>query len=249
MPTDTATAHRRGHFEIIAHRGTPRERPENSLPGFRRALEYGANGIELDVHLTADGVIVVHHDSALRPPGDHPAADGPSLEIHDLTYEAIRAHPLAPGVPIPTLGEVLDLTGPRATLYIEVKAAAAAGAVVNCVSQTGCVCAVHGFDHRVALRVSEIAPAIPTGILLDSYLIDPASALGNARARDYWQRWDMINAALVTRIHAAGGRVIAWTVDECRGRATSLHARCRRRVHRRVRRDEQPTLNVATLIS
>jgi glycerophosphoryl diester phosphodiesterase len=214
VPTDTTTAHRRGHFEIIAHRGTPRERPENSLPGFRRALEYGANGIELDVHLTADGVIVVHHDSALHPPRDRPAAGGPSLEIRALTYDAILAHPLASGVPVPTLAEVLDLASGRATLYIEVKAAAAAAAVVSCVSQTRCVCAVHGFDHRVALRVSEIAPAIPTGILLDSYLIDPASALGNAHARDYWQRWDMIDADLVARIHAAGGRVIAWTVND-----------------------------------
>ena len=53
-------------MEIIAHRGTPRELPENSLPGFARALEAGAQGIELDVHLTADGVVVVHHDPVLH---------------------------------------------------------------------------------------------------------------------------------------------------------------------------------------
>ena len=212
--TDTLPAHRRGHFEIIAHRGTPRERPENSLPGFQRALEYGANGIELDVHLTADGVVVVHHDTALHAPVGSPASSAPPLEIHQLTYDAIRARPLAPGVPIPTLAEVLELAGSTATLYIEVKAAAAAAAVVDCIGQSHSTCAVHGFDHRVALRVSEIAPAIPGGILLDSYLIDPAGALRDAGARDYWQRWEMIDADLVTRIHTAGGRVIAWTVND-----------------------------------
>ncbi len=213
MPNDTVPAHRRGHLEIIAHRGTPREHPENSLPGFRRALEYGANGIELDVHLTSDGVVVVHHDSALHAPPPSPGGS-PSLEIRDLTYDAVRARPLAPGVPVPTLAEVLDLVGALATVYIEVKAPAAVDAVVRCAGQTGVSCAIHGFDHRVALRASAIAPGIPGGILLDSYLIDPAAALGDARARDYWQRWDMIDADLVARIHSAGGRMIAWTVND-----------------------------------
>jgi glycerophosphoryl diester phosphodiesterase len=211
--TDTVPAHRRGHFEIIAHRGTPREHPENSLPGFRRALEYGANGIELDVHLTSDGVVVVHHDSALHAP--RPGSGGPpSLEIRDLTYDAVRAHPLAPGVRVPALAEVLDLVGSLATVYIEVKAPAAVDAVVRCVRHTSVSCAIHSFDHRVALRASAVAPGIPGGILLDSYLIDPAAALGDSRARDYWQRWDMIDAELVARIHSASGRVIAWTVND-----------------------------------
>jgi glycerophosphoryl diester phosphodiesterase len=212
--TDTLPAHRRGHLEIIAHRGTPREHPENSLPGFRRALEYGANGIELDVHLTSDGVVVVHHDSALHAPTVSSAGAWPSLEIRDLTYDTVRAHPLAPGVLVPTLTEVLDLVGPLATVYIEVKAPGAVDAVVRCAGHATVSCAIHGFDHRVALRASALAAGMPAGILLDSYLIDPGAALGNAGARDYWQRWDMIDADLIARIHSAGGRVIAWTVND-----------------------------------
>jgi glycerophosphoryl diester phosphodiesterase len=214
VTTDTLPAHRRGQLEVIAHRGTPREHPENSLPGFQQALEYGANGIELDVHLTSDGVVVVHHDPALRGIPPVRAGGSSSLEIRDLTYDAVRAHPLAPEVLVPTLAEVLDLVGPLATVYIEVKAPAAVDAVVLCAGRTGVSCAIHGFDHRVAHRTSTTAPGIPAGILLDSYLIDPAAALRNAGARDYWQRWDMIDADLVARIHAAGGRVIAWTVND-----------------------------------
>ena len=51
---------------LIGHRGAPRERPENTLPSFLRALELQADGIELDVHCTSDRVVVVHHDEIPR---------------------------------------------------------------------------------------------------------------------------------------------------------------------------------------
>src|SRR5664279_1154546 len=56
--------------KLIAHRGISRERPENTLPAFLRALELGADGIELDVHCTKNGVVVVHHDDIpkAKPP-------------------------------------------------------------------------------------------------------------------------------------------------------------------------------------
>lgn len=50
-------------MRVYAHRGASAERPENTLASFRRALELGAQGIELDVHLSRDGVPVVIHDS------------------------------------------------------------------------------------------------------------------------------------------------------------------------------------------
>jgi glycerophosphoryl diester phosphodiesterase len=202
----------RPDLEVIAHRGAPREFPENSLPGFRRALELGADGIELDVHLTADGVAVVHHDAALRPlPSEGP---GPGPNIRALTYEALASRPLAPGLPVPALSEVLAAVGQRAVVYVEIKAPGGEDEVVRCIRASGARCAVHGFDHRVARHIAALAPDIPTGILLDSYLIDPAGALDAARARDYWQHWPLIDAELVTRVHGAGGRVIAWTVND-----------------------------------
>jgi glycerophosphoryl diester phosphodiesterase len=204
--------HRPDHLEVIAHRGAPRQFPENSLPGFRRALELGADGIELDVHLTVDGVAVVHHDAALRALPSESPGSGP--HIRDLTYEALASRPLAPGVPVPSLSEVLAAVGQRAVVYVEIKALEAVREVVRCIQASGARCAVHGFDHRVALHTAALAPDLPTGILVDSYLIDPAGALRAARARDYWPHWSLIDAHLVTRIHAVSGRVIAWTVND-----------------------------------
>jgi len=199
-------------LEIIAHRGAPHELPENSLPGFRRALELGADGIELDVHLTSDGVLVVHHDPLLTAPNDQVDARPP--RISELTWDALADYPIAYGVPIPRLADVLALVGIEATVYVEVKAPGAESEVVRCIRASGSTCAVHGFDHRVSLRSATMAPQIPTGILLDSYLVDAVTALKAARARDYWQRWEFIDAELVAKVHGAGGRVIAWTVDD-----------------------------------
>ena len=53
--------------EIIGHRGAAGLAPENTLASFSRACAIGVSGIELDVHLTADGAVVVHHDYALNP--------------------------------------------------------------------------------------------------------------------------------------------------------------------------------------
>ncbi len=194
--------------EIIAHRGTPREHPENSLPGFARALALGADALELDVHLTADGVPVVHHDPVLGPG----ALAGRPLAA--LTRDELRAHELAPGVPVPTLADVRALAAGRATLYVEVKAVDAEREVVAAIAALGAAAPVHSFDHRVSRRVRALAPDTPVGVLSASYLLDPVGALRAAGARDYWQHWSMVDAPLVAAVHGAGGRVISWTVND-----------------------------------
>lgn len=194
--------------EIIAHRGTPREHPENSLPGFARALAIGADAIELDVHVTADGVPVVHHDAEL--------ATGPHAgrAIAALTLAEVQATALAPGVTVPTLADACALAAGRATVYVEVKARDAEAAVARTLAGLGPRAPVHSFDHRVSRRLRDLLPATPAGVLSTSYLVDTVAALRAADARDLWQHWSMVDAALVRAVHAAGGRVIVWTMND-----------------------------------
>lgn len=211
LPVSRSGRPRRSVVETIGHRGAPREARENTLASFDRALALGVDGIELDVHCSADGVVFAHHDPII--PADAPAAvagraiaDLPSSTLIDA-YRGLDEAP-------PRLDDALDLIGDRALAYVEIKGANIERAVVDVIAASRAACAVHAFDHRAVRRVRELAPAMRTGILLEARLVDPEAALATAAASDYWQRWTMIDCDLVTAVHRAGGRVIAWTVND-----------------------------------
>ena len=200
--------------EVIAHRGASRERIENTLPAFVRAEELGADAIELDVHATRNGIVVVHHDPVPQGTPEDPAlADVP---IARLTLKELRRISLAPNTGIPTLAQVLRTVRAPMRMYVEIKGRGIEAAVVDTIraSPEPDRCAVHGFDHRVVPRVRSIAPEIPGGVLSSSYLIDTVHALRAAGARDYWVWWEHADQALCDAVHEAGGRVIAWTVND-----------------------------------
>jgi glycerophosphoryl diester phosphodiesterase len=194
--------------EKISHRGAHETLPENSIPAFLRAIDLGADAIELDVHATSDGVVVVHHDPDVNAPGET------RRKFVDLAAADLRLFPLAHGVEIPTLKAVLDAIGDRAKVYVEIKATDIEPLVVRCIRESGANCAVHSFDHRIVKTVKAIFPAIRTGVLEVSRHIDPAASLVAAGAEDLWQEASFIDEELVERVHAVRGRVIAWTSDE-----------------------------------
>jgi len=203
-------------FERIGHRGAPREFPENSLPAFRRAFERGANAIELDVHRTADGTVVVHHDPTLAASANRHGGRA----ITDLTIDQVQAVELAPDVGVPTLAEVLAIVPKDGRVYVELKGVGVGDAVISVLANARCEYAVHSFDHAAVARMRDIAPEIPRGILYDER-IDVSAAMRLTDARDVWPKWRLINHETVKRVHDAGGRVIAWTVNSRRA-ASSL---------------------------
>jgi glycerophosphoryl diester phosphodiesterase len=197
-------------LERIAHRGAKLELPENSVPAFRRAFERGADAIELDVHCTRDGVVVVHHDPSVR----QAAGKSKSLGISDTSWHELERAELASGIGLPRLVDVLAMTPAGKTVYVEIKGENIETSVLSVIGASRARCAVHSFDHRAIARCRQIAPDIPRGILFD----DPPAremmrALELTGARDLWPRWDLIDAPFVARAHDAGARVIAWTVN------------------------------------
>jgi glycerophosphoryl diester phosphodiesterase len=190
---------------IIAHRGASRERPENTLAAFARAVELGADGVELDVHRTVDGVLVVHHDYWL--------ADGrPITSLSWTDLDGIRVR----GEPIPRLESVFDTVAGRLRVHVELKGrdtAADASRIITGMASPG-QGAVHAFDHRLMATARSIAPTIPRGVLEVSYTIDLLAAARSVDARDVWRHLEFIDEPLVAAAHAEGRRVIAWTVNQ-----------------------------------
>ncbi|MBX3132979.1 MAG: glycerophosphodiester phosphodiesterase [Gemmatimonadaceae bacterium] len=178
--------------EIIAHRGASRERPENTLAAFERAAELGADGCEFDVHLHGDGVLRIHHD---------PLPSGAAL-------------PTGPAAP-PTLDEVLALHRDRGlTAYAELKGPGCAPGTLAAITASGVRAAVHAFDHRQVAEARRLAPDIPRGVLEVSYPVDALHALKAVGGRDLWRQWPFVDEALVDVAHAAGCRIVAWTVND-----------------------------------
>lgn len=188
----------------IAHRGMPRRVRENTLPSFEAALAAGADGIELDVHATVDGVVVVHHDPHL--PGGVEIAQTPWPELH----RTARAR----GLEIPTLADVCALVDGRSELFVEIKGAHIERQVARILADRRGASAIHSFDHASIRRLSQIDRRLRLGLLFEDRVADVAALLAANGARDAWPQHAIIDATLVEETHAAGGRVIAWTVND-----------------------------------
>jgi glycerophosphoryl diester phosphodiesterase len=188
----------------IAHRGVPRRAPENTLPSFELALELGAEGLELDVHATRDGVVVVHHDATVRA--------GPA--IADLTLAELRRYQPARGVPIPTLIELWEMVAGRAELFVEIKGANIEDLVLGALAGYEGPVAIHSFDHAMIQRLHEDRAPYPLGVLFEEGTAGVAAAMDDFGASDVWPHYPLVDAELLETVHARGGRVIPWTVND-----------------------------------
>jgi glycerophosphoryl diester phosphodiesterase len=159
---------------IVAHRGASTVAPENTMEAFRAGVAAGADAIELDVHLTADGVLAVIHDETLERTTDRTEA------VVGLSFDDIRSadagfaftdadgeHPFrGTGLTVPTLGEVLDWLPAEVGLVVEIKAVAAADATVEALRGREERTTIISFDERAINRVRELNPGLATGLLL-----------------------------------------------------------------------------------
>ena len=196
------------HPEWIGHRGAPREFPENTLPGFLRAVDRGADAVELDVHRTRDGAVVIHHDPMLRQ------LDGSPVAITTLTLAELRDWPLPDGARIPTLADVMDALGDSATVYVELKGDGVGDAAVDVALEFGHWFAFHSFDHDAVLGLQARYPDLDYGLLFDAGTPDVAARAAEYPVRDLWPHRSVVDQALVRAAHAAGKRVLVWTVND-----------------------------------
>ncbi len=209
----------------MAHRGASTEHPENTLVAFEAAVAAGADAVELDVRLTADGVPVILHDLDVSV-----VTDGTG-HVHRMTLREVkrlRVH----GEEVPTLAEVLTLLSGRIAVDVEIKnlpgeepfdspREAIAESVVRTLDETafsGHVLA-SSFNWLSIERIRALAPDVDTGFLTIAP-IDPLAALVYADAHGHEYVLPHVDAllaageAFVVEAHDRGVRVGTWTVDE-----------------------------------
>jgi len=206
---------------VIAHRGHWGKAPENSLAAVLAALEHPVEGVEIDVHCTADGVPIVMHDHEVDRTTDGHGA------VADLTLAQVRALRLraSDGATlsnerVPTLEEVLTATRGRCLLAVEVKPPGIERAVLEVMRACGAVewVWVWSFVNSVVRNFHELAPVIPGAHLSDSFASWPADrflpeavAIGS---RGVSLAWEDISPEVVATCHDMGLEVYTFAPDE-----------------------------------
>jgi len=186
-------------FEIVAHRGVPTDVPENTLPAFQRALELGADAIEMDVRLTKDGVPVVFHKFYLDETTN---ASGP---LFARTYAELQEVELLGGGDspkgrrIPTFREVLESFAGRLGLEIELKGPEPQAPEIVAGE-------LQRFRHLWdTIEVTSYEPALLLGI--GRHCPGLATDLIQRRSED-WMKLDVVAYVAVHSARLAGARAV-----------------------------------------
>jgi glycerophosphoryl diester phosphodiesterase len=201
---------------VIAHRGASGQRPENTVPAYELAFEQGADMIEIDLHRTRDGEIVVTHDESLIGLGGRG-------EIADATSAEVRALDAGEGERVPLLEEVLDRFGARIPFNLELKSASGGPypglerAALDAVIGRGLLdrTLFSSFSDRVLATLRELAPEARIGVLVSprspQRWRERARAV-RAEAVHFWA--GLASDEAVGTAHADGLRVHVYTVDD-----------------------------------
>jgi glycerophosphoryl diester phosphodiesterase len=208
---------------IMAHRGASAHSPENTLPAFRLAIEQGAGGIELDVHLTSDGIPVVIHDETTGRTGTHRnrIAALTLAELQRDDFGIWRGMKFA-GTRIPALEDVLKLTsGWRGFLNIELKTDVteypgmeeSVLKLVSAAKKKDRVI-ISSFNHKSLARCRAIDPDIELAALIPFRQNPDLRALQAMGATAIHPDVRAISPFSVRRWHQAGFRVRPYTVDK-----------------------------------
>ncbi len=168
---------------VIAHRGASGVAPENTMAAFERAVEMGADMIELDVHATKDGQIVVIHDAVLDRTTTGSVRGSvvwrPLEEIKTLDAGSWKGAEFA-GEKVPTLHEVLSTFKGRTKVLIEIKAKGIEDKVVEIIRETKTEddVIIQSFDVEAVRRCRNLLPQVPAGVLFSAPLLFGKSSFG-----------------------------------------------------------------------
>ena len=196
--------------KILGHRGAKGERPENTIKGIKYAVDCKVEAIEIDVHISKDGKLVVIHDDTLER-----TTNGKGKVI-DFTLKELKGLDAGEGERIPTLEEVSNLLiDLDITFFIEIKAGNCEDAVAQLIKEKKYYSKsfVKAFNHRVLLNIKKINPKIRTQCLMYGLPIDPVSIVRSAKADGLSLSASTIDRQLVEECHNSNILVTTWNAN------------------------------------
>ncbi len=199
----------------IAHRGASGHEPENTLLAFTKAIEFGVDIIELDVHQCASGELIVIHDATVD------RTTNGTGHVQELSYEELRLLDAGNGQPIPTLNEALDLINRQAIINIELKGENTEQPVATLIDEYVQTknwkydnFIISSFNHHRLMAIKKILSDIQIGVLISHLPIDYA-AIGqqlNAYSLHVW--YESIDQVFIDDAHKRGIKLFAFTLDD-----------------------------------
>ena len=202
---------------VIAHRGWTEDAPENSLKAFHDAMLHNADGIELDVHLTADHDLVVIHDDTLDRTYGQPG------EVQYMTSLELRE------IGVPMLSDVLAIPD-DCKIVVEIKhpktghSNGVEQVVLDQLKRAGAEdrAIVVSFDESSLKILHEIEPDLHTGLLYSGRPLDPKQVRDELGVSYLGPHFAGVTNSLVRKAHEAGLKVNPWTVDTVRDQKRML---------------------------
>jgi glycerophosphoryl diester phosphodiesterase len=199
----------------IAHRGAKGYEPENTLKAFQKALDLKADGIELDVHLSLDGHLIVMHDETIDK-----MTNGKGF-VNTLSLSELKSFLIADQYEIPTLNEVFDLIDKKCLINIELKNADTSAKVVALIHQYISEKSwnyehfiVSSFDWNALQEVHHLDSKILIGVLTETDLDTALTFAESIKACAIHPDYQLLNQENTRQIQEKGFWVLPWTVNE-----------------------------------
>jgi glycerophosphoryl diester phosphodiesterase len=199
----------------IAHRGFKGIAPENTLLAFQKALDIHADGIELDVHLSADGHVIVIHDETVDR-----TTNGKGF-VNKLYLQELKSFDIEKNQKIPTLEEVFDLVNKKCIVNIELKGKGTTEPVIDLIEKyikekkwNYNHFLVSSFDWNALQQLRLLNEKIPIGVLAETNLdlaIAFAKFMGAETIHPYFH---LLTKENTLKMQEKGLKVFAWTINE-----------------------------------
>ncbi|MFE2520188.1 glycerophosphodiester phosphodiesterase [Streptomyces mirabilis] len=195
------------NFLTIGHRGVMGIEPENTLRSFIAAQHAGLDLIELDLHLSKDGALVVMHDADVDRTTD---GSGP---IAEKTLAELRALDAGHGERVPVFEEVLDAV--RAPLQAEIKDTAAARALAEVMQRRDLVgrVEVSSFHDEAIAEITRLVPGVRTALIASRYDVDVVDRAVEVGAATVCLNIRRLTLEVVEHARKADLRIIGWVVN------------------------------------